>query len=119
MYYKTKEGVEVFNIKHKGEIYQLTNEFPAVGDYCLVALEHDPVHVVRVKSFNENEYYQLNKDYRYGTMVWNVDTGIRFYGVAKIHWTTDKSLEIKYQDSRHEMLAFWKKNDPTLTLNDF
>lgn len=119
MWYKTKEGLEVFNVKHNDHFYQLTNNDPNVGDYCLVSLEHDPTHLLRVKNFDQNKTYQLNNDCRYGGQPIMRNGRIDFYGVCKIVWSDNPDLELNYQSARREMFDYWSKKQPHLTLEDF
>ena len=119
MWFTTKEGQTVFTIKHRGHFYQLNNDPPNEGDYCLVDLEHDPTHIIRVKTFEHEANYPLNKDYRYGGNPLLRNSEVDFYGVCKIVWSDNLSLDINYQSDRREQFEYWSKQQPHLTLRDF
>lgn len=96
MWYKNKDGIEVFNFKdHRGYFYQVTNELPKRGDKCYVALEHDHAKVIIVNSVDTKTSYPINNNYKYGIVPLRDNRGV--YGVGKIVWTDNPYvLLIKY-----------------------
>lgn len=107
-WYITKDGLKVFNTKADDDhIYQLTNEYPKSGEYCLVSLEHDPIHVIKVKSFDPTKTYPLNNEYCYGA---NLHSRDGFYGIAKIIWTSNSNLQRQCEIDAKKQDEFWKNS---------
>ena len=117
MWYKTKEGEEVFNTRNKGYFYQLTHTPPKEGEYILASVEHDPVHPIKIKSFHPDRYYPVNNNHcKFGAIPFSID---HFYGTATIRWTDNPNLEVDYQRSRNELYEYWSKKHSELTLDNF
>ena len=121
MWFKNEESKNVFITQDRGFFYELSNEEPKPGDYVLVSLEHDPTHIVKVKSFDKNSDYPINSNYRFGAqpLEYVKEEAIRFYGVGKIEWTSNLDLQRTENYDGISQFNFWSKKNPNLTLEYF